>query len=150
MRRRVAFPILLALTLSGCSATNQIDQQCEVAADRLTGDLSYKEHEGAATEELAVSRLAVLKKLQDDVNAIEPSGSEADRAAVKAWTNALDGYVGDTEEIVGYFREEDMALDVVIAMSLGSLSDSAATAGRRAAEANLTVCAESATWETWE
>lgn len=149
MRQCVMIGILSVLVLSGCSATHGIDQRCEAAAESLTGDLSYTK-QGGATEDLTVARLEVLEELQDDVHAIEPLDSEADQKKVEAWMDALDTYIADVDEVAGYYQEEEMALDIVIAMQYSIIEDSAKAAGSAASAANLNSCAESGAWEAWE
>lgn len=149
MRQCGMLGILSVLMLSGCSATHEIDQRCEAAAASLTADLSYAE-QGGATEDLTVARLEVLEDLRDDVRAIEPLDSGADQEKVEAWMDALDTYIADVDEVVGYYQEEGMALDLVIAMQYSVIENSAKAAGSAASAADLNSCADSGAWEAWD
>lgn len=148
MRKCVMIGVISVLVLSGCSATHEIDQRCEAAAESLTGDLSYTKH-GGATEDLAVDRLEVLRELRDDVHAIEPLDSDAD-PKMRTWMSALDTYIADVDEVVGYYQDEEMALDLVRSMQYSVIRDSAKAAGSAASAADLSSCADSGAWEAWE
>jgi hypothetical protein len=142
--------ILVVLLLAACSSSPEedivehADEACREMSERFRGDLAFGAGVGDDDMDKLRERVALVRRLRDDVRGMPPPESGQDQLA--EWLSRIDAYAEELENFAGQHRQARPGSDLLLALQLNVIDGAARESGTAAAAFGLRDCADVGAW----